>query len=291
MIFLTAGILHRPFWDTSCQYNMGLLDFFSRPLGVAIAWAGTVTGAISGFYFYEQGQAVRELSFYVAPAPAQIVRMGESSKLAVTFGGQPVHSDISATQITVWNAGKLSIHKENVLKSVELVTGEQTPILEATLRTNSRDVTGAALDLSRLAKGRVGLSWNILEQNDGVSLQIIFAGSPNTKLTAEGVIEGQSKLIRVFNADSKQPLWRRIFTGLAIVGYGVAIGTMWKADSNDAARGIPITKGMRYARWGVTVCAGLLLGIEILEIWPSHSGPPSVLTAPPQPRLEPVNSD
>lgn len=69
-------------------------------------------------------------------------------------------------------------------------------ILEATIRKTSRDVVGLDMRGEELAKGRLGLSWNILEQDDGGSIQIVYAGPPGATVHLEGVIEGQRSIER-----------------------------------------------------------------------------------------------
>lgn len=58
-----------------------------------------------------------------------------------------------------------------------------------------------ALDLSRLSSGEVGVSWDILEKNDGGVLQLVYAGlricgTEDVGIDAGAVIEGQPAIVR-----------------------------------------------------------------------------------------------
>jgi hypothetical protein len=70
------------------------------------------------------------------------------------------------------------------------------PPCEASIRKKSRDVVSVQLDQSRLNQGILGLSWNILEKNDGAVIQLVYAGPPSIHLIASGVIEGQTGISR-----------------------------------------------------------------------------------------------
>ena len=50
---------------------------------------------------------------------------------------------------------------------------------------------GFDLDRTRLAKGVISVSWNILEEGDGGVVQLVYAGDVGTQIRCRGVIEGQ----------------------------------------------------------------------------------------------------
>jgi hypothetical protein len=109
----------------------------------------------------------RKLSFYVPEVRTTIVRAGRASDLHVIYKGQPVTSDVTALQVGIWNAGRESIKPENVLETVTLQTVPHVPILEAKIHYVRRNVSEIALDTSHLSDGSIGLTWRILEANDG----------------------------------------------------------------------------------------------------------------------------
>ena len=157
-------------------------------------------------YFYFASQESPGLTYFVHPAKAAVVRTCQTSRLAVQFDGQDLTSDITAVQVAFWNAGNKPIRKNSILSPLVIRTGNQEPILEASLRKTSRDVVGITLDPSRLAAGEVEIGWNILEQNDGGVLQIILIGDETVDIQAQAIIEGQSAIVGIEYSGKLRPL-------------------------------------------------------------------------------------
>lgn len=169
--------------------------------GVA-AWATTpkaqllslllgIFGTVFGFYAYVQGKQVPELTYATQPVQATILRSGELSKLGVTFDGKPLTSDITAAQVAIWNAGSKAVRPGDVVTPLELQIEEQTQILDVSLRRKTRDALGVKIDESGFPQGRVGLSFRILEPEDGFVVQVTYAGKAGRKLALKGDVEGQ----------------------------------------------------------------------------------------------------
>jgi hypothetical protein len=53
------------------------------------------------------------------------------------------------------------------------------------------------LNTSRLSAGEVAVDWNILEQNDGGVVQIVYAGDETVDIQGHAVIEGQPELVEL----------------------------------------------------------------------------------------------
>jgi hypothetical protein len=173
----------------------GLMRFFGHPVVGIIGSAATVLSLVLGIFFYFQGTRKRDLVYLVNPVQTVVVKTGEASQLHVSYGGQELRTDVTAAQIAVWNQGNESIRPENILEPVLIRITPAAPILEASIRKKSRGVVGVTLDQSRLSEGVVGVKWNILEQDDGAVIQLVYAGPAGSKIEASGVIEGQ-RLIR-----------------------------------------------------------------------------------------------
>lgn len=172
---------------------MSIGSIYSRPWAVAVSfWVGIIglPVGIIGLYWEYQSLAARELTCQVDAATTQIVKAGQSSVLTVSYQGKPITTDVTAAQLVLWNADKLSIKPADALKPVVFATRGNIPILEASIRASSRDVIGAALETSEIGKGRLGMKWKILERQDGIRLQIVLAGPTDTKIDIEGVLEG-----------------------------------------------------------------------------------------------------
>ena len=120
-----------------------------------------------------------------------MVKSGTASSLSANFNGKAITTDITATQIAIWNAGRMPIKRADVLKPVIITLPVAVPILEASLRKVSRDVTNVTLDETAPARNQVGVQFDILERNDGCVIQLIYAGLPDAPITVSGVIIGQ----------------------------------------------------------------------------------------------------
>jgi len=167
------------------------LDWFSR--NPVFGLMGFIVGIVSltaTVYFGIAALKSRDLSLTVNPTKTTLVKAGQSSDLHVLYKGQSVLTDVTALQVELWNAGKESIRQEHILSPIILQTSPKLPILEVRLRHTSRPVADISLDESHLADGKVGVSWKILEQNDGAIIQFIVAGPSNVTVVGQGSMEG-----------------------------------------------------------------------------------------------------
>jgi hypothetical protein len=186
------------------QGRQGVLAFFaSRPLLSLGASVASIISVPLAIYLYFSGARSRDLKYYVNPATTTIVKSGQSSDIHVLFKNEPVSTDVSALQVAIWNAGKEPIHAENVLDPILLKTS--VPILEASVRRISRETTHFSIDTSRQSQGVLGMSWKILEGDDGAVVQLIIAGT-GSPVTLSGAIEGQRRISAMGDAMRKYAL-------------------------------------------------------------------------------------
>lgn len=173
--------------------------FWSHTLVQIGAWvASIVLSTFLGYYVTLVGEKTRELTYHVNPTRAVIVKAGGASLLQVYHGSRPVTTDVSAVQVQIWNQGREAIRRAHMLQDLVLSTADQTSILEATVRKQTRpDIVHLQLDDSAQQSGRVKVSWDILEQWDGGIVQLVIAGKPDAKVKAEAVIEGQQHIHEV----------------------------------------------------------------------------------------------
>lgn len=174
-----------------------LIRFFSNPLAGGLGTAITAISVLLAIYFYLEQKEFRKLTYYVHPVKAVVVKGGQISKLTATYNDKPIKTDITVAQVAFWNEGRLSITSSNILKPIVLYTVHKTPILEATIRKVSRDVIKLQLHPQEDQNGRITISWQILEQNDGGIIQLTYAGSPDMDINVDGVIEGQKEIERI----------------------------------------------------------------------------------------------
>jgi hypothetical protein len=174
-------------------------SFLTSPAFTSIASFASIISLLLAIYVYYGGKQSPELTFSINPVKLEIVNAKQTSKLSVSFDGKPVNSDITTTQVAIWNRGKTPIRRSDILKPIVIYTDPKTPILEASLRKASRDVINFSLSSDELQQGRVPVSWEVLEQGDGGMIELIYAGSPDIDFKVEGTIIGQNEIIRYEN--------------------------------------------------------------------------------------------
>src|ERR1017187_4110943 len=171
-----------------------LVWFAAHPIVGFVGTLASVLGVVLAVAFYLAAIRTRELSLYVNPSRATIVKSGQSSDLHVLYRGKDVSTDVTALQVELWNAGKESIRPEHVLSPITLETSPKVPILEARIRHVSRPFTQIVVDQTQIADGKVTVSWKILEHNDAAVIQFILAGPTETSIRPSGSLEGQPTL-------------------------------------------------------------------------------------------------
>jgi hypothetical protein len=181
-------------------------EFSSGTVLAIVGIIGSLASLISvplAIYFYLEAKEYPQLTYYVSPTKAIVVKVGQASKLTTSYNNKVIDTDITAAQVALWNAGRKSIKVTDILKPVVIHTDNATPILEATIRKESREVVQLALNTDELQRGRASVSWNILEQNDGGVIQLIYAGDTDVNITIDGVVEGQPIILQ---QSSRKPL-------------------------------------------------------------------------------------
>lgn len=159
-----------------------------------IAIVVAIVSSLPVVYFHYDGIHERNLTYFIHPVKSVIVQSGQSSDIQVSFRGKAIKGDITSLQIAFWNEGKESIRTQHVLHPFIIETHEHSPILEAKIRKQSREVVGLKLDKSEMEQGQLGISWFILEESDGGVVQLILAGDADTDISVYAVIEGQKQI-------------------------------------------------------------------------------------------------
>ena len=151
-------------------------------------------------FFISQDE--RELVYAINPIKTRVAIAGQATGLELLHQGVRLGSvDITAAQVAIWNSGDGSIKKENILKGVEISTNPPVRILEASIVKSSRDLEithfGMLESRESMDQGKVSISWDILEKDDGASIQLIYLGLPEVDIKVEGLIEGVGEIKRV----------------------------------------------------------------------------------------------
>lgn len=180
-----------------------------------LGWGGLLVGLLGiavAVYLGLVSRRRRELVFSVNPVRTRIVRSRRATDLKVLYRDEPLGNvDITAVQLALWNAGNESIKTEHVRKEIAVTTKPQVRILEASVRIVSPNTGFNLLDSTESkAKGRVPVSWKILERNEGASIQLLYLGTSKVDILFEGLIEGQGRpKQKVTSSSFRSPQARR----------------------------------------------------------------------------------
>jgi hypothetical protein len=152
----------------------------------------------------------RELVYAINPIRTTVVSADACSPdLRVSYRGVDLGCvDITGAHVAIWNEGNVSIRQDNIRKDVVIFTEPEVQILDAKLRgLNNNKETGFAIvyDEELWEHGRIGVSWNLLEGNEGDSIQITYLGLPSVNIYVDGKIEGCGAVKRInLGPDSNQ---------------------------------------------------------------------------------------
>lgn len=166
-----------------------------------IGWTIGIIAIIIAIWTYYASRVKPALSYSVDPNRAILVN-AESPAIAdftIQFNGNTIsRNNVTAATIYLWNAGSAATHQAQILSPLKIRVPQGTQIFKASIVRASRPICG--VELHRLAlPNEYGMSFNILEPQDGAAIQIIYGGPPNVDISVDGLIEGQDVIHRVFS--------------------------------------------------------------------------------------------
>ena len=233
-----------------------------------------ILGLFFGIYFYFQGIQKPGLTFYISPSRASLVKSDETNELKVSFGGAEIQGDVSAVQIAVWNSGKKPITPSEIRSKIVIEASPGTPILKARLRKSTRVSNSVEIDDSKLAAGQVGLSWHILEENDGFLLQLLYNGDTSKSFLINGEVVGQRSIKEVkFSGTISTPdeqlrknksnslLSAITFLVTGVLFSAMLINRLNKSSRTNRIRGNRLPKGILFGRMLIILIAATYICI------------------------------
>jgi hypothetical protein len=162
----------------------------------------TIASLILAIVFYCNQIREPDLTYYISPTRTPIVQKGNLNNFSINFQGTQITNNLSGATIQIWNQGKAPIHKADILKAITLKTQNGEKIYQVTAKS-TREVVGFNYTNNNQS-GVLKLDWKVLEQGDGVLLQIIYGGNVDAPLIFDGVIEGQKNGITKYQGTQKK---------------------------------------------------------------------------------------
>lgn len=129
--------------------------------------------------------------------------------MVVHYGNEVVGTDITAAQVVFWNEGKRAIKKPDILKPITIRTEKDSRILEVSILRCTREVIHPSATTSESPAGAATVTWDILEQGDGCTAQIIYEGQPDLNVYVDGIIENQKNINLIQSPEGK--IYREAF--------------------------------------------------------------------------------
>jgi hypothetical protein len=205
----TAFWLHN--WKVACYACQ--MKVPERAISIASLLIGLLALG-SGFYFYLASVSVRAPTFLIDPARAVIVSNDPDtvSDLSVLYKGNRLdQTNVTAVRIYFWNSGKDPIRSTDVLRPISVSLPQNIPVLDVQVVKYSRDVASLRVAMNSGSRNKVNITFDILEKNDGGSIQIIYAGPPTVPLTFGGVIVGATLRVQpAYSSRNDAPIIERL---------------------------------------------------------------------------------
>lgn len=206
-------------------------------LGDWLGVIGVVVGVlaiIAAYIFYRLSLAEREPVFLVHPERTPLIKSEslKASPIRVTRAdGTPIQGDVTALRFFFWNNGKAPIRGSDVYQSDPLLlsfTGDIEILDVKTLTISRPKIVRPLLTVSAVTPVRtIRFSFDTLEEDDGFSAQVIYAGPPTTKFDISGTILGVKNIEHVF-AEEVEKFWR-LYTTMMWVYVPMLVGLLaWR---------------------------------------------------------------
>lgn len=195
--------------------------FFSNPIVSFISLIVGILAIVVSIFLYLMGIKKRELTYSCYPIKTPIVQANKLTPLEVSYKGYKILKDVTAVQIAIWNKGNLPILSSDIIEDIVIQTIPTTRILEASIQKCSRDIIKFKISEEYLEKGKIPVSWKILEHNDGALIQVIIEGGTDTELTLSGAIIGQSAVNMQVTKQINHRGKELIFLGILLIIFSI----------------------------------------------------------------------
>ncbi|HDY89968.1 MAG TPA: hypothetical protein ENH82_17840 [bacterium] len=180
---------------------MSIRAFLKRHwVTVILAIITIVASYVIGCYFYKKSTSPPEPVFLVDPVKTSIIdssHIAETPLRVVRKNGNEIKGDITSIRFYFWNNGRKSIKPSNILEPLVVTLDDpKGEILDYKILKCSRKVVKPVVERNSFDPNKsLSLSFAILEQEDGLTCQVIYVGNPDAGLMISGIIENARKII------------------------------------------------------------------------------------------------
>ncbi len=151
-----------------------------------------IVALIYAVYAHRKSTYEREPVFWSDPTKVQILdaeRISEAPiKVIRTKDGSEITSNLLAATFSFWNNGRKSIKKAHILEDLKITIGDsENEIIDFKILRTSRALIN--FELTQDQRNSLGIVFDILEENDGATAQIMYTGNTKSDLAISGTIE------------------------------------------------------------------------------------------------------
>lgn len=188
-----------------------------------------VSGILSTILYSYVFTKKREPQFVVNPVKSVVFKKSliDDRVLFVSDkNGNQIEDDIFIVQFYFFNSGFTPLKQEDILEDLYLYFDDpNVNILDYKILNSSRSL--CKIELNSIDSTRIGISFKILESDDGFSGQIIYTGLPSSDLKIGGAIEGVRSIGDIDDARSKVA-WNSVVLIFLIIILIISINEIFK---------------------------------------------------------------
>ena len=199
---------------------------------ILISLVITIGAVLFSIWAYRRGEKRRIPTVVKAPAPEVLVKsvVSRLAGFSVTYNGKSVgNNGVTALFIYFWNDGQLPILQSDVISPYTVSFPKEVRILDLAVTKSTRSILGIEVQVTsnNSESDSVVIKFAVLEPGDGLKLQIIFDGPPDSQIIFEGSCIGSAKL-RVLAPDwtyfvSRSKRFEDTYMPLVVTVIGAAI--------------------------------------------------------------------
>ena len=162
---------------------------FHHPNFNAVSGVVTIISLIVAIYFGLDSIKKPSLTYYIT-SRTPIVQH-QNKRITVLFDNTPINKDLSSAEIQIWNQGRLPLYRKDFREPLTIKTANGERIYQYNFATNGIGIGFEWLNQKNWAPGELQMDWEVMEQSDGVNIQIIHEGGTDVPLTINGLFVGQ----------------------------------------------------------------------------------------------------
>lgn len=160
----------------------------------------TVAGLVIILFFPNFNSPKRE--FHIVANPARSVIIDKNNIQDAPFkiikqNGEEIKDNVSSVLIHFWNAGRKEISKSDILEPIKIIINDSSAeILRTDSIQYSRNICNIQLLKPTIADSLPAFQiyFDLLENMDGGTLQLLYIGDPNAQISFSGLIKGKTDL-------------------------------------------------------------------------------------------------